>query len=298
MQIPLYRPTTRSKFGFREDQAVVQRGLVALLQIIRDFLDKEIELERICRVAVLLCKSGVNPNNSLFRQVVERCILEQKGDGGWLGVVDTMWCTAFLETYQDYSHAVESALEWLNEHRHDDGSWGRTKRDIGRIPITALMLYLLPRLSSKLSLEWLEKKWIQERKIDPKLTYKAAFTLMAFKESNYHSFDQQLVSETKRWLVSQQGDNFGWGPCKGHPVGSTPYCTGIALIGLLQYPDDIDFQIFLNALKWLTQNQLTSGLWADHYIEEGSSWALFAFAKAMAYLNAVEGSIYRSKNDF
>jgi squalene cyclase len=148
------------------------------------------------------------------------------------------------------------------------------------------MLYLLPQLSSKSSLEWLERQWILERKFDPKLTYKAAFTLMAFKKNNDQPSDQRLISETVGWLASQQGDDFGWGPCKRHPVGSTPYCTGVALIGLLQHPELVSPRVFENALKWLAQNQLTEGLWSDHYIEEGSSWAFFALTQTMAYLSS------------
>jgi hypothetical protein len=87
------------------------------------------------------------------------------------------------------------------------------------------MLYFLPQLASKSSLKWLEKKWRHELEINPGLTYKGAFTLMAFKRNNYPPTNSQLISQTIQWLATQQNDDFGWGPWKGHSVGSDPWCT-------------------------------------------------------------------------
>jgi len=266
----------------------IQKGLVALLNTIQDFFIKEIELERLSRIAVLLNQSGLNQNNSIFQQLAGRCALEQKNDGGWLGVVDSLWCTSFLDQYEEDSESVKSALTWLKEQRHDDGSWGKTERDIGRITVTGQLLYFLPQLASKSSLIWLEKKWREELEIIPRLTYKGAFTLMAFKRNDYQPMDSQLISQTIEWLEEEQNDDFGWGPWKGQPIGSSPFYTGVALAGLLQYPDKINPEVMMNGVKWLEEKQLDNGLWPDHYIEEGSSWAFFAFTRAMAYLDSME----------
>jgi squalene cyclase len=196
-----------------------------------------------------------------------------------------MWCASFLEVYGDYPESVKSALTWLTEQRHDDGSWGQTERDIGRITVTGQMLYFLPQLASKSSLKWLEKKWLQELEINPGLTYKGAFTLMAFKRNDYQPTDSQLISQTIQWLEAQQNDDFGWGPWKGHSVGSDPWCTGITMEGLLQYPDKVPQKVLGTGFEWLKEKQLPNGLWPYHYIEEGSSWALYALTKGSSFLS-------------
>lgn len=272
-----------SKLDLKGEKAVIQRGVTALIHIMQEFLLKEIELERICRVAVLLHQGGVNPNNSIFHKLAERCVSTQKEDGGWLSVVETMWCATYLYMFEDSSSQVEQAIYWLKTQRHKDGSWGRTKRDMGRIPVTALILSLLPELNSEKSLLWVEKEWMREWNLGTKLTYKGAFSLMAFSKNNYQP-NSQLIHQIIQWLESEQNDDFGWGPFKNHPVGSTPFCTGVALIGLLQYPDKVNPKVLKDSLEWLKNNQLPSGLWADHYIEEGSGWAFFALSKLMSYL--------------
>jgi hypothetical protein len=269
--------------NIKENLVSIQKGLGALLHIIQEFLGKGIELERVCRVAVLLCQSGLNQNNSIFKLLAKRCASEQKSDGGWLGVVDTMWCASFLEVYGDYPESVKSALTWLTEQRHDDGIWGQTERDIGRITVTGQMLYFLPQLASKSSLKWLEKKWRQELEIDPGLTYKGAFTLMAFKRNNYQPTDSQLIFQTIQWLAAQQNNDFGWGPWKGHSAGSDPWCTGITMDGLLLYPNKVPQKVLGTGLEWLKEKQLPNGLWPYHYIEEGSSWALYALTRGYSF---------------
>jgi hypothetical protein len=262
----------------------IQKGLAALFLILKQYLDKQIELERIVRVAVLLKKSGVNQNNSIFLEIAKRCLAEQKDDGGWIGVEDTVWCVAFLKGYEEYSREYKKGLEWLKLQRLENGGWGKIDRDIGRIPIMGTLLYLLPELSDTKGLSWLEREWKREFGSDPKLTYKAAFTLMAFRSCDRQFNDTRMFSDTTDWLACQQNDDFGWGPFRGQPVGSTPFNTGVVITGLLQYPEKIDPKVIADGIKWIEKNQLDEGLWPDHYIEEGSAWVFYALTEGYKFL--------------
>ena len=188
---------------------VIQKGLAALFLVLRQYLGKQIELERIVRVAFLLMRSGVSQNNSVFQEIAKRCLSEQKDDGGWIGVEDSIWCVAFLKDFEEYSQAYKSGLDWLKGQMLEGGGWGKTKRDIGRIPITGILFYLLPELSREDSLRWLESEWEREFGLNPKLTYKSAFTLMAFKRSDYQAFGSDLLNNTLDWLISQQNEDYG-----------------------------------------------------------------------------------------
>ncbi len=265
-------------------QKSIQKGLTALFLILKQYLEKEIELERIIRVALLLIKSGVNQNNSIFQKILKRCLAEQKNDGGWIGVEDSIWCVAFLKEFEEYSEEYKRGLKWIKNQKLENGGWGKTKRDIGRIPITGILLHLLPELSNNDSLRWLENEWKKEFSYTPKLTYKSAFTLMTLKNNNYQFDDSDLLNNTIDWLKSQQNEDYGWGPCKGQPIGSTPFCTGVSMIGLLQYPDRVDQNVISNGLNWIENNQLENGLWPDHYIEEGSIWSLYALTEGYKLL--------------
>lgn len=267
-----------------EIETTIQRSVISLSQVAKEFLRKRIELTRICRVAVLLKKSGVNPNTILYHELAEKCIDLQRDDGGWTDVVETLWCTALLNSFDEFSDRVKSGLKWLRDQRHNDGGWGKSTRDPARIPVTGLLLYLLPQLSSDEDLKWLENKWYQEQEFEPCLTYKAAFALMAFNQNDYHPENQDFISKAVHWLSGQQNHNGGWGPWKGHPVGSDPWCTGIGMVGLLQYPDEIPQKVLCKALKCLQRKQLPNGLWPYHYIEEGSSWALYALVMGYSLL--------------
>ena len=267
-------------------ETTIYRSVSSLCQIVKDFLNKDIELIRIGRIAVLLKESGVNPETILYHNLTEKCIDMQRDDGGWTDVVETMWCIMVLNHFNEFSDPVEKALLWLKGQEHKDGGWGKSERDSTRIPITGLLLYLLPQLSSDKNLKWLENEWCQDRELKPCLTYKAAFTLMAFSQNNYHPESHDLITETVHWLFDQQNDDGGWGPWKGHPAGSDPWCTGIGMVGLSQYPDKFPQEVLSKALKWLREKQLPNGLWPYHYIEEGSGWALYALVMGYKLLNA------------
>ncbi|MBE3086635.1 MAG: terpene cyclase/mutase family protein [Bacteroidetes bacterium] len=268
-----------------EIEIAVKHGTITLSQTIKDFLQKDIELTRICRLALLLRESGVNPNAILFKKIAEKCIKMQKDDGGWSDVPETMWCASFLSLSKEYVNSVEKALKWINEQSHETQGWGKSIRDSARIPITGLILYFLPQISSDTYLRWLEGEWKKEWQSEPCLNYKAALTLMAFYKNNYHPKDNEVISKTVHWLAHQQNDDGGWGPWKGHPVGSDPWCTGICLVSLLHYPDELPQKVLRNGLEWIKENQLPNGLWAYHYIEDGSAWALYALTMGYSLLS-------------
>lgn len=268
-----------------ELELTFHHAILPLLQTINNFLQKEIELTRLCRLAVLLIKSGVNPNTFLFEKIAEKCIARQRSDGGWSDVPETMWCGSFLNLLNDYPTSVEKALKWINEQSIGMQGWGNSIRDSARIPVTGLILYLFPQLSSDVNLKWLESEWKKELQSEPCLSYKAAFTLMAFCTNKYSPGDKEIISKTLHWLVGQQNDNGGWGPWKDHPVGSDPWCTGICLVSLLHYPDELPRKVLRNGLKWIKEKQLPNGLWAYHYIEDGSAWALYALNMGYSLLS-------------
>ena len=260
----------------------IQKGAIALLRVLQDFSRKGIELERICRVAALLCQGGIYENSSLFEAIANRCVAEQKNDGGWVGVEDSLWCVAFLKNYEEHNHAYASGLDWLKKQRSTNGGWGYSHRDIGRIPMTGLLLYLLPELSSNESCNWLENEWKKEFVSSPKLTYKCAFAIMGLIKSKYQLTDNKLLDISLEWLASQQNDDKGFSPWKNHPVGSNPWCTGISIVGLLQNPISGVNKAVSSGMKWLEATQLPDGLWPYHYIEEGSAWALLSLIKGYA----------------
>lgn len=267
-----------------EIETAIHRGVIALSQIVLNFLEKDIELTRICRLATLLHESGVSAETALFRDLAQKCIETQRDDGGWTDVLETMWCTTFLDLFNEFSNPVEKAYKWLGDQRNKGGGWGKSNRDSARIPVTGLLFYTLPRLSSDNDLHWLEEKWLQEQQNEPCLTYKAAFTLMAFGQTSYSPQTERLVAHTVTWLCDQQQDDGGWAPWVGHPVGSDPWCTGITIAGLLQYPDEISKGVIRKALQWLQDTQLSNGLWPYHYIDDGSGWALYSLVLGYRFL--------------
>jgi squalene cyclase len=266
-------------------EAAIQQGIDSLSQIVREFLYKNIELLRVCRTAVLLKECGVNPFNPVFEELSRKCIENQRKDGGWTDVEETLWCTAFLDLYENQSDSVNGAIKWLDGQEHKDGCWGRSVRDQARIPLTSLLLSFLPQLNSDIRFKWLEARWQHEQKILPNLTYKSASIIMAFSRNNYKPINKQLIKKAIAWLCEQQNKDNGWGPWKDHPVGSDPWCTGICLAALTCFPSMVPADVIKNGLGWIMKKQLPDGLWPYHYIEDGSSWALYALIKGNNILN-------------
>jgi len=235
---------------------------------------KQIEIKRLTKTASLLILSGLAPN-SIPDKIIKRVINQQKNDGGWVSVVDTIWNTFFLSLInkEKYFHNVNNGKKYLINQKNNYGLWGRSKRDMSRIPVSGILLYLFPDIAKKKELKQLEALWDSEIN---SIVYKAGYTLMAFKKNEYLPQNQEIIKKTCKWLAENQRNDGGFAPWKEHPVDSDVFCTSISILGLSQYIQFVPEYTFQKASSWLINNRLKSGIWKYHEIEDGASWGLYA----------------------
>lgn len=249
----------------------------SLSNMISEMNKKKLEIKRITKTASLLMMSGLSAN-SIPHDISERVLLEQNKDGGWVSVVDTMWNIVYLKLIDEkrYIYETEKGKLFLINNKNIDGLWGRTSRDMSRIPVSGILLFLLPELLIEDNIYLLEKLWKSEMN---SIVYKAGYSLMAFKKNNYHPKDTTLIESTCQWLIKNQHDNGGFSPWKDHPVDPDVFCTSIAILGLIQYPYFVENSIYSKAYGWLLKNRLSNGIWKFHEIEDGASWGLYALSE-------------------
>jgi len=261
------------------------RLVFALQVLLRQLLANDIETPRPCKTACLLLLSGLS-TNSIPAELHNRIYSEQHEDGGWVGPDDTMWALLFLRLCGRSSDVpFKKGLQYLEAVKSNKYGWGRSERDIPRIPVTGRILHFLPELCTPQHLSGLLGLWEKE---ECSLTYKAAFTLAACSTAGIVPDDSRLVRSAVTWLISQQNDDGGFAPWKGHPVGSDIYCTSIAVFGLASYPCEVPGQTFRDSLNWMVRTQLGNGLWPYHQIEDGASWGLYAAVLLTALMTADE----------
>lgn len=272
--------TTRAKLNF-----ATFRAAASLRNMVSEMLKKQLDLKRITKTASMLITSGVTAN-SLSDEIALRCVSQQGDDGGWISIPDTMWNSFFLKCYDRhrFSESLERAIAYLDVNAGNTGLWGRSRRDMERIPISGMLLYLHPELVNDNRMCSLERLWESEKN---SLTYKAAYTLQAFRSTGYMPTNTLLIAETLNWLASNQRDDGSFAPWRDHPVASDVYCTALSVLGLTSYPDITHAETIRKAVDWITRTQLPSGIWPFHEIEDGASWALAALNKAR-YLYAGE----------
>jgi len=240
------------------------------------------------RCAVSLFKAGElkGLNNDIYYSLQGRL-----PDGGWADVEETAWAVAFHDAFSTWVSSTPSlrseSINWLVTERTAEGAWGRSSRDRSRIPVTAWVLTLLPELADENSIHWLETEWRKDLFSEVKLTYKGALALKAFASADYKLIDPDLIPDTVNYLMDEQHDDGGFGPWKNHPIGSEPWSTGIALIGLTAWPELIRAKTLERALAWLERVQLPNGLWPCHYVEEGSAYCYWGAVEAMKYLKRI-----------
>ena len=257
------------------------RATVSLLNMTREMYRKGIEISRITKTCALLLMSGLS-RSDICAGIVERCLHSQRPDGGFTGNTDTLWNIKLLDFFPEYQTQREAAIQWLRQGNGPEPGYGRSKRDMHRIPVTGLTLFMLPELADKTTLEWRERTWLSERN---SLTYKAAYTLLAFHQGKVIPPRQlALLHDAVEWLVSQQQSSGGFAPWLNHPAGENVYCTAVAMLGIMSDGAGSHGDVIARAYRYLCTTQLKTGIWPYHEIEDGSSWGLFALTQAEAYL--------------
>jgi hypothetical protein len=253
----------------------------SLRAMIAEMNHKNLDLKRITKTASLLICSGLS-TNSIPAGITRRCVTEQHEDGGWVSIVDTLWNAYFLKLLgsQQYKLQIDKAKSFLLSQINDHGLWGRSPRDISRIPITGILFYLFPDLANGDRLLLLEELWQSEKK---SITYKAAYTLMAFNATGYSPKDKTLTRDTVEWLMENQRPDGSFAPWKTHPVASDVFCTSVAVLGLLQYKESVLPETFDKSYSWLLSHRLSSVIWPYHEIEDGASWALYTLTQLLKH---------------
>lgn len=263
-----------------------RQGVNALSYFLRQAILQEQETTRIARVGYALLLAGCSTRGTFPSSEVASFILStQQEDGGWADVEETLWCLGYLAAYNNkYGRQISHGIEWLKSIQLPCGGWGKSERDQPRIPITALAAVLVPEIVSGAGLRWLAQQWESDLESPTQLTYKGAFFLLAHRH-NQASYDTNLKNRTIDYLIGEQEEDGGFGPWKGHPVGSDPWSTGIVLWGLSSVGELMPRYTVKRALLWLESSQLSNGLWPYHYLDDGAAMALIGVSGVLPFLS-------------
>lgn len=256
----------------------------ACATLIRSAVD---HIETTRRLRVLACLLSCSSITSRTLNTSDNC-WGRYSDGGWSDVEESMWAITSLDLLNGWSNNPPTwrneSVAWLNSQKSQEGAWGRSTRDMARIPVTGMLLSLLPEFADVRSLDWLENAWRYDLEAPVNLTYKGALFLSAFAKAKSYPKNINLITKTIDYLANEQNSDGGFSPWKSHPIGSEPWSTGIVLIGLTSFPELTPRDTLERALQWLALNQLPNGLWPCHYIEEGSAYCYWGAVEALKVL--------------
>ncbi|MFC1956029.1 prenyltransferase/squalene oxidase repeat-containing protein [Chloroflexota bacterium] len=247
-------------------------------------VQQRLEPIRLARAGYALFAAGCSPRASFPGDIIGAYLTEtQQMDGGWSDIEETLWCLGYLKTLEgEYNGVVGNGQKWLASVQLPCGAWGKNNRDQARITVTALATVFAPELANRESLSWLEQQWEADLSSPTQLTYKGAFFLLAQAHSKA-SCDETLVKRTIAYLSGEQEEDGGFGPWKGHPLGSDPWSTGVVLWGLSKVQLKNSILIFEKALAWLKSKQLPNGLWPYHYLDHGTAMALIGISSSLRF---------------
>ena len=268
---------TASSFTEMKIQAVI-----ALSRFIHQVIKQGLEPMRLAQAGYALLVSGCSCNSPFLKHTLASYLTAtQQSDGGWADTEETLWCLGYLATLGDrYEYQLSRGKDWLFKVRLPCGAWGKNERDQPRIPVTTLATVLTPEIIDTSTMAWLTNEWESDLTGSVQLTYKGAFFLLSTRHPIFSDTDE-LISRTLNYLLKEQEENGGYGPWKGHPLGSDPWSTGVVLWGLSQFQSRLPSEIVDKALSWFQSNQLPNGLWPYHYLDDGASMALIGISSVL-----------------
>ena len=266
-------------------ESIIEKATMALAYFLYQGIQQKMEPIRLARAGYALLASGCSvsgnfPGDSLSSHLAG----SQQKNGGWVDVEETLWCLRYLNAFGErYDKELANGRKWLTSVQLPCGAWGKSERDQPRIPVTALTAVLVPEVVDSSALKWLANQWEADLTSPTQLTYKGAFYLLTQTHSKV-SRDDEPVIRTISYLAGEQAEDGGFGPWKGHPVGSDPWSTGVVLWGLSRVGKLAPRQTIERALSWLKSNQLPNGLWPYHYLDDGTTMALIGISSVLPIL--------------
>ncbi len=256
----------------------VARTTAALEAVLADFVKRGLPHRRVARLAGLLLLSGVSEVGSRCPGVKGYLVSKQSADGAWVDCEDTAWCNYVLRCLDAPPEVQAPSTTWLAAERSGAG-WGYGRRDEPCIPITATVRLLVPALRDERSDAWLREVWAEDLASPFRLSYKAAWYLLARDSS------RDLGERTLEHLVADQRESGGWGPWRDHPAPTDCFSTGIAMWAIATQPADPRTVAALHrAIAWCESQRLDDGLFPVHFIEEGSAWIHLGWSAALRRL--------------
>jgi len=268
------------------EMSLIKSASAGLARFIHSGLQQKLEPIRLARAGYALLASGCSVKGTFPGEDLPSCLIAtQRKDGGWADVEETLWCLGYLAAFgKRYEDQSASGKQWLTSVRLPCGAWGKSERDQPRIPQTALASVLVPDIVDSSALKWLANQWEVDLASPTQLTYKGAFFLIAQAHSKAPCHND-LIDRTISYLSSEQGEDGGFGPWKGHPMGSDPWSTGVVLWGLSRAEGLIPKHAAKRALSWLELSQLPNGLCPYHYLDDGTAMALIGISSILPFLS-------------
>ena len=262
------------------DVASVDARLAKLSQrlaaILSDFIQRGLPPRRVAKLAGLLLLSKTRGDHVWAESAVEYLLQSQRSDGGWVDTEDTAWAAFVIGALSGRDKIYRRCLNWVLLQRSGQ-AWGYCPRDDPSIPSTSLVHFLLPEVADQDSAVWLADAWEKDLWGPYRLSYKAAWFLLARARGTAVG---QLEERTVVHLRTDQRQDGGWGPWRDHPAPTDCFATGIAMTALAETGSVAVAEVLHEAVGWALASQLPDGLFPTHFIEEGSGWMLLGLSCA------------------
>lgn len=273
-----------NEIGIKSKSEVLKPTTTILQEILVDFIQRKLPYRRVARLAGLLLLSGINETHTPWQEMVIHYLTNKRQpDGGWVDCEDTIWCIYVLQCLGEEPELLEQSKRWLVTERSGAG-WGYCQRDAPCIPITSIGRMLIPALCDDRSSSWLYEQWFRDFNSHVRLSYKAAWFLLSYNKQQEK--DLRLGVQTFEHLLDDQREDGGWGPWREHPAPTDCFSTGITMWAIASSSSSHQAdEVLERSIKWCESHRLENGLFATHYIEEGSAWIHLGWSAALRRLN-------------
>jgi len=212
------------------------------LTLLAKYLYYKLELKKIVPLAII-CYIHKNLLKSMVSKIKLMVLREQKKDGGWNDLEESVYCGNFLlltnkDSKDSYTnHSLKKFINFITLESRDRNAFGNTKRDRMRIGITSRVLIFLSKINNRKininpSLNWLHEEYSSDLKKNILVCYKAADILLV--NFIYNFLSKKEVANLINFLYRNKQKD-GWGVRKRHPAGSIPSITGKVLLSLKIY---------------------------------------------------------------